>query len=134
MADGINYSIGTAESTVLWSITPNAAVQVELPPAPTVLTDVDHSSSTFSGARKPLWRHVNDSVTLLCAANRRLPGSGELITHAAHYKSDQIYHAYEIRWLKDGQLIKHEVLTSDRIFVVGSASLRIQQLQIEDSG
>ncbi|KAF5404529.1 hypothetical protein PHET_01994, partial [Paragonimus heterotremus] len=124
----------TAEPTVSWSITPNATVQVELPPAPTVLTDIDHSSSTFTGSWKPLWRHVNESVTLLCAANRRLPGSGELITHAAHRKSDEINHTYETRWLKDGHLITHEVLTSDRISVVGSASLRIQRLQTDDSG
>ncbi|CAH8602660.1 unnamed protein product [Schistosoma intercalatum] len=147
-----------SRSEVVWSVQAHELVQVEFPSifmhSIEIISAVSSSSSDhdvknqqlnsnnrhqLQEQHNELWRKVNSSITLLCASNIRFSNDNNDVFDRSGilwFNSSRLTDGYGIQWKKDGEILsdKQFRMNPSRFRIIGSASLLINNVQLEDTG
>ncbi|KAG5441046.1 Netrin receptor dcc [Clonorchis sinensis] len=131
------FTSSASDPTIRWAIKPDIVARVD-PPLLQTFFDTKLNEHPVSGSNYRIWRQANDSITLPCAANLRQTFSGSLIRIGspvlANPGNSRLATHY-FRWSVNQHSIDGERLRQNKRFsLVGSGSLVLQQLTLEDSG
>uniref|UniRef100_A0A3Q0KID2 Cell adhesion molecule n=1 Tax=Schistosoma mansoni TaxID=6183 RepID=A0A3Q0KID2_SCHMA len=147
-----------SRSAVVWSVQAYELIQVEFPSiflhSIEIISAISSSSNhdvknqqlslnngnKFQERHNELWCKVNSSITLLCASNiRRFSNDNNIVLDRSGvlwFNSSRLTDGYGIQWKKDGEILSDKLFRMNPSYfrIVGSASLLINNAQLEDTG